>query len=52
MDGFSRVREKNLGELREGETVISEFDSQNSELDNKNCKYIKIVYDKSIINRG
>ncbi|HJF41121.1 MAG TPA: hypothetical protein K8V91_09375, partial [[Clostridium] spiroforme] len=47
---FSSKRE-NLGELREGETVISEFDSQNSELDNKNCKYIKIVYDKSIINR-
>lgn len=47
---FSSKRE-NLGELREGETIISEFDSQNSELDNKNCKYIKIVYDKSIINR-
>ena len=47
---FSSKRE-NLGELREGETVISEFDSQNTELDNKNCKYIKIVYDKSIINR-
>lgn len=47
---FSGERE-GLGELREGETVISEFDSRNSELDNKNCKYIKIVYDKPIINR-
>lgn len=47
---FSDKRE-NFGELHEGETVISNYDSNCSKIENKNCKYVKIVYDKMIDNR-